>query len=194
MQVDDRLAAGVAASGAAIAVALAAMEGANTFVVIASSVMGALLALMLLVPIGLLVSPILLFIKNRGLGYSRTGSILRSFAPLFLVASCVFALYLFADDAAAFFGGIYRLLIPIGIGYLLGIAVRHVFKKGALPFGSLAALGISFAICIIAILGYTVFAEVALGASKQPVWVGFWSLLTAYMAYVGLRPSNQNVL
>ena len=59
MQVDDRLAAGVAASGAAIAVALAAMEGANTFVVIASSVMGALLALMLLVPIGLLVSPIL---------------------------------------------------------------------------------------------------------------------------------------
>ena len=58
MQVDDRLAAGFAASGAVIAVALAAMEGANTFVVIASAVMGALLALVLLVPIGLLVSPI----------------------------------------------------------------------------------------------------------------------------------------
>ncbi len=195
-QVSNKLALIVGTIGAVIAVTFAIIEKANIFVIFASAVGGALFGVLLIFPIWLLLSPFFLFFKNRDAGYTPAGSMARSLGPLLLVvvgSIAVFGTAISGVDLSGYIGSVQKLLIPVGIGYALGSAIRHTFKKEAAPVRRVGAVLISFVICVLAILGYSIYAELALGATKQPAWVGFWSLLTGCMAYTGLRAGNKEV-
>jgi len=78
-------------------------------------------------------------------------------------------------------------IVGAAVGYALGLILKSIFFEASGGASWVASFVIAFVFCIICVLGLSIFAELRLGAQRQPSWVGGTAFFFAWGLFVGVK-------
>jgi hypothetical protein len=73
------------------------------------------------------------------------------------------------------------------LGYVLGLAFRHSIFSAKGGASAVLSLVLASLIWLAAVLAFSIYAEIELGAKRQPAWVGLSAFFAAASFFFGVR-------